>query len=771
MGLKDLKKYVKPVLIGIAAAAAAAVAGVVLYAKTYLTAEVIETTLSRTVLEQLHRRLACRNITFSVFDGIRLGGVTIEKSLPEEADDFFTCDEIAMDVSFWPLLFKKLVIRSLAVTNPRLSLQAASGAFGITGRERPGAPEGPSLELLFLPASLTIAGGTVSYFDHRENFGIQFGNVHLDADSISYILPFTFTASAGIDPSTTPDIQLSGRCFVPAREITAELSVPEVDLGRFRPFFALSGIPLKKATGRITVSVKTKGSGPVELEGAVSLKDAQLLLVPPRKTDDEISLEGATAELNFQAAYDPATGATDIGRLRGRLLGAPFEGSGSLPAGGAGPELHLRCDRLSLDELSTRLAYGAASPFLGLRLSGYLGLAIDLSPQPGSASFPIITLKLRNNHIIYPALGSLQPTLDGTLTFDSRAITLTDLRLGTKSAGVVLAGTLANYLAWPPQADIRIVSSDFNFYQFFYAPEKEQGEDIGPFDFGALKFDGPLDIGDVTFLNLDLAGVRGSYLFENSRFSIRNFTGGIKQGGSFALDIGVDLSQKGFAYSLNLALADVPARLLGELAGIDLTPFMEGLVTGSARLSARGTSSVTFTGSLAGDAALRVNGCRIRGLAMPQQLGRFVRGDALSRLEFTDADVLLTLRRDAVDVSGSFLSPQVELYPEGRIGFNAQIDGQAQLRLAADVFSAESRIAEYLPREGPWVVLPLAVKGTIDRPVMGLADDAITYIMQETLPRLFMDMLEKARSEAAPAESEPPPEAEPEPGFEEEFAE
>ena len=139
---------------------------------------------------------------------------------------------------------------------------------------------------------------------------------------------------------------------------------------------------------------------------------------------------------------------------------------------------------------------------------------------------------------------------------------------------------------------------------------------------------------------------------------------------------------------------------------------------------------------------------------MPEQLNRFIKQDALNQLSFTDADVQLKLRGAAIELSGAFVSPKAELHPAGQIGLNSELNIQAQLKLATEVFSSETRVAEYLPREGSWVVLPVVIKGTLDNPAVTLTDDAIRHIMQETLPRLFMDMLEKSRAKDTGAEAE-----------------
>ena len=386
----------------------------------------------------------------------------------------------------------------------------------------------------------------------------------------------------------------------------------------------------------------------------------------------------------------------------------------------------LNANRLSLDELSGRLYYGAASPFKGLRLGGLMGLRMDFGGKADGSLFPTVTANLYGGRIIYPPLGSLQPEFNGGITLVSRAISLSNLRIGTPTINVVLAGDILNYLQWPPEPNVRVVSSTFNLYQLVNDPGSMQGEDIGPFDFGSLKFEGPLEIGTVPLMDVELSNVQGAYLFENNRFSIKNLGGGVAGGGSFNLSSSIDLRVKGLEYNLTLSLAEVPLQTLNDLALVDLSKFIDGTVTGTIVLESHGTRPATFIDSLTGDATFRIKNCSIKGFVMPEQLDRFIKKGALTSISFTDADLQLKLRRDAIELSGAFISPQAELHPSGQVGLNAELDVQAQLKLATDVFSSDTKVAEYLPREGSWVVLPVVIKGTLDNPSVTLSDEAIT---------------------------------------------
>ena len=622
-----------------------------------------------------------------------------------------------------------------------------------------------------LPGSVLVHGGTVSFFDKAEKIDVQLANVQVEAGNISYIMPFDVTASASFENSATPDIQIKGNCFIPSRKFSAELAVPEFDFVRIRQYLAAFGIPLNKGAGSLNLTVKGSGDKPVQIYCKAALKDVAAVIVPAGRADDEIGIDGLGANIEIQADYDVDTGSGSIKKIQGALLSSSFEGGGTIEGVRGNPDsvsVTLNANRLSLDELSGRLYYGAASPFKGLRLGGLMGLRVDFEGKADSSLFPTVTANLYGGRIIYPPLGSLQPEFNGGITLISRAISLSNLRIGTPNINVVLAGDIINYLQWPPEPNVRVVSSTFNLYQLVNDPGSMQGEDIGPFDFGSLKFEGPLEIGTVPLLDVELSNVQGAYLFENNRFSIKNLGGGIAGGGSFNLSSSIDLRVKGLEYNLTMSLADVPLQTLNDLALVDLSKFIDGTVTGSIVLGSHGTRPATFIDSLTGDAAFRIKNCRIKGFAMPEQLDRFIKKGALTSISFTDADLQLKLRRDAIELSGAFISPQAELHPSGQVGLNAELHMQAQLKLATDVFSSDTKIADYLPREGSWVVLPVVIKGTLDNPSVTLSDEAIRHIMQVTLPRLFMDMLEKAKREEAKPEKAKAEKARPEePKFEE----
>ena len=74
-----MEKMLKPLLICLAILSAAIAAGVLFYARLYLTPQVIENTLKMEIQEQLLRQVSFREIEVGLFKGIILRGVTVHK--------------------------------------------------------------------------------------------------------------------------------------------------------------------------------------------------------------------------------------------------------------------------------------------------------------------------------------------------------------------------------------------------------------------------------------------------------------------------------------------------------------------------------------------------------------------------------------------------------------------------------------------------------------------------------------------------------------------
>lgn len=744
-------KTAKYILITVCGLFILIAAYVCIYVTLYLTPEVVQNSLRREIKIQLRREASFKSVEIGLLKGICLKGVSIHKSFPREKQDVLTCEEVNLQYGFVPLLLKKLLIRSVEIKKPSLNLQLDPGRdLSLYGAARLSPDAGKFLDVIVLPGSIRVKDGTIAFTKPQDELSLCLNAVELAAESISLILPFDVALSARIGEGPEPDIRCKGKISIPKNELFADIALQSMPLEKISSWFSAS--PLQQGQATLEARVKASGSAPVSVDGKLLLQNGFAVLRQGPLPEGRIALADMSAALTFQSEYDMAKKLFTIKKVHGNILSSPCEGSGFINFRDAVPAMNLtlNSEKFSLDDLFSRLQQSQASPAKGLKLSGPVGVGVHIAGRLDETLSPSVQLSLKDNKIIYPPCGRLQPELKGSLSISRKNISITDLQVSTKNLAITIAGDMTNYLGGDFKSNLRVVSSRINFYELLAPSESDAGEEIGPFDLKGITFSGPIKLGNTYFLTAALENVQGSYLFENNKLLISNLEGKIAEGGGFSLSAGVDIGVKGLDYSLSLKLTDAPLKMLMSLCQrADLSAYIDGTVSGTCLLKGRGTKQSSLLDSLAGEASLDLNSGHIKGFYLPSQLSSFIKSDELSRIDFNKAQLQLRLQDGAMSlVGGAFTSPRIELHPAGDIGLDSTLDLKATLKIANDLFAADTKMASYLPHEGSWVVLPVLVQGTIQRPRVSLSEEAINYILKETLPQLLMEMM--SNKEAPP---------------------
>jgi len=733
------------ILIAVAGIAAVFAAAVLFFAQLYFTPEVVKRSLCTGVEALLRRKVTCETITVGFFDGIRMQGVVLHKSLPWEREDIVSCDEIKITCALPPLLLKKLMVRTLEIRNPAVRLQFdEKKPFRLYGNERPGAPAGPSLQLLFIPRSVAAHNGTVIITGPPERFSVSFDRVRFAAPDISLLTPFDFTASAFLAGSSESAVNCTGTYSLARDALTSRITLQNISGDTFKGLLEAYNIPVERGTLSMTSNISGSPASVMLVEVQCTARDAALALQSAPASGNPMFLEGLDATLSLKAEWDGIKNICTIRDIQGTTLASSYSGSGNIRLQGkpAVIALNLHSEQFSLDELCSKLRLQANSLLQGMKLSGTVGVEVSMDGRLDASSFPAVLITFKGNKITYPGLRSFQPELSGSLSIDKKSISLADLQIGTGNLSITLAGDINGYLQGTPRSSVKLVSSRINFYELFNPANAQQAEDIGPFDCKGLAFSGPIRLGTTSFLGLLLNSVEGAYFFENNKFFIRDFTGKIGDSGDFSLAASIDLGLQGLDYGAQLTITDVAVKTLRGLLGFDLSQFMEGALSGTCSLAGKGTTPGGVMENLTGDALLTLGNGRVKGLSLPPQLMSFLKADELGKIDFTEAWFQLQLRSGSVHLAGgSLISQKVEVHPSGDIGLEGSFDLTATLKLAPELFTADSKLPSYLPHEGNWVTLPILIKGTIQKPRVTLSDEAMTYILQETLPQLLMDIM------------------------------
>jgi len=731
-------------------------AAVFIFMVVYLTPDVIRNSVRLEIQKQLRRNVVFGNVEVGIFKGICLQDVVIRKSHSWETEDIVTCRQIRMRFGYLPLLAKKLLIRSVELQSPGIRLQSRQGrGISFWGKDRFQSDNGTALDILALPGSVHIRDGDVRLTSLPDGVSLHLSRVEIAADSISLVSLFTFSLSACWEGRNEPDILFAGKASIPRQELTADLSLRKISCEKIGSYFGAA--PLQKGVVSAEAHVQASGGEPVSLSGAITFQDGLFVFEPLPAPDSQIFLTGAGAALQFESEFDISRSLLTVKKINGSVLSSPCQGSGLVRFSGRVPsaDISLNLPRFSLDGLSSSIVYGAGCLLRGLKLGGDMGLRIKIEGPLDSRLFPGIVMTFNNNTIAYPPLGRVQPAVSGSLGIDGKNISVGDMQVGTKNFSVTLAGDVSNYLRGAPRSNLRIVSSRILFAEMFNAPDRDAGEEVGPFDFGSLTFSGPIQLGNTYFLTVPLQGVQGGYFFEKNRLTIKDLGGGIGETGTFNLFSTVNFGVRGLDYYVNLRLADTPLKVITSLFQLgDLSQFVDGMLTGTCSLKGSGTKPSRLLEDLAGDASFELTNGYMKGFNLPEQLSSFVRTEELTDIRFNRAQLQLSLRGGAVDVSGIFSNPKIELHPSGEVGLDARLNLTADLKLSPGLFTADTKLAAYLPREGGWVVLPVIIKGTATNPRISLSEEALNYIISETLPRLLMEMMSRHEEDIPDGDNE-----------------
>lgn len=744
-------KLFKYILIALACICGVLAVSIFIYIQIYLTPEVIKNSFQVEVKQQLRRDVAFRDVEVSLMHGITLRGMVIHKSQPWETEDIVTCEEVRLAYRFVPLLLKKLIISTVEFKKPLLNLQFKKDrAFNIYGREKLSRGSNTLLPVLFLPAGINIMDGRVIVRDISDNMSTYFNDVEVSADALSLISPYDFTVTARLEDSSAPDIRWKGTYSFTTNKLTSELMLRSISLERFKGYLKAWGIPLTKGLVSLESTMKSDGRSLITCDGRVALQNASVLLDPSPGQDNQTRFEGLDATLGMQSEFDADQGVFTIKKLQGTVLSSAYDGNGIIREQGRLLAINagINADALSLDELFGKIHYNPESIAAGLKFGGIAGLKISLDGKNDASLFPVFIVKLNGNKIFYPPLGSFQPEISGTVRADKKSIFVTDVKIGTKNISITLGGDITNYLQGNPRSNLKVVASKINFYDMFNGKDAPPPQEMGPFDFKGLSLSGPVKLGATAFLGIVLNNVNGAYLFEKNRFIIKDFEGEIGENGGFTLAAAVDLGVRGLDYSLTLQLSDIACKSLMPLLGSNVSQYLDGTLSGSCTLKGRGTTPASFAENLTGDATLSLGNGHIKGLTLPAQLASFIKSEELGKVVFNKATLHLILCNGSIELSsGALISPKIEVHPSGSVGLDSTLDLKATLKLSPDLFTADSKIASYLPHEGNWVTLPVLIKGTAQNPQVSLSDEALSYILQETLPRLLNELMSEQAAE------------------------
>lgn len=271
--------------------------------------------------ESLHRTVTVDRITFNLFSGFKLEGLSVGDKGAGNQPPFIVADSLDLHYAFWPLFSRQIIIKEISLVNPRGRIEKnANGLFNFSdllgGGEKPNPVPKQQTKTWANPPfnifvdSFTLKNGLITYNDKGSNLKTDVKNINIRISGFTLALfkpvnvqasaqvlfqgktvPLAFSTQVGLDPakeriSFDPlNFSIAGESLSGGAQLTNKESRPKIDLHLTTQKFSLDPIlaifstpqshPTQKtalARGELTKSVnKSLSSLPGNLAVACSL--------------------------------------------------------------------------------------------------------------------------------------------------------------------------------------------------------------------------------------------------------------------------------------------------------------------------------------------------------------------------------------------------------------------------------------------------------------------------------------------------------------------
>jgi uncharacterized protein involved in outer membrane biogenesis len=172
--------------------------------------------------ETIHRDVKIEKVSFNLFSGIKLKGLTISQRAGQAKTPFIKADSINLRYAFWPLFTRQIIIQEIALVKPEILIEKTGGQFNfsdlttMTKTTQPPKPAAKPPFDLFI-SSFTIKSGKIIYVDHNNKTTSEIKNFNfsLSGFALALVKPINLSASADlIYQGKTVPLSLAGQIAV-----------------------------------------------------------------------------------------------------------------------------------------------------------------------------------------------------------------------------------------------------------------------------------------------------------------------------------------------------------------------------------------------------------------------------------------------------------------------------------------------------------------------------------------------------------------------------
>ena len=193
------------------------------------------------ISEAINRDVKIESVSFNIFSGIELKGLTISNRPGYAKKPFVSADAIALRYAFWPLFKRQVIIKEIRLVKPEILIEkSASGVFNFSDmtQKKAAKPKPPtpspkkSQDISLIVDTFSIRDAKITYKDYGTNTSTELkdGNLTISGFTLAMLKPISlnFSATANYKGQDIP-LSLAGKVAVDLTKGVYE--VPGLTLG------------------------------------------------------------------------------------------------------------------------------------------------------------------------------------------------------------------------------------------------------------------------------------------------------------------------------------------------------------------------------------------------------------------------------------------------------------------------------------------------------------------------------------------------------------
>lgn len=742
--------------------------------KTQVTPEKVRETLLPLAEKSLQRNVDFGEIKIGLFSGISVADLQVMQKKGEE--EFFSVKAVELHYQFLPLLTGKVVVDQILLDQPEIYVaRLPDGQFNFsdllpesmadkTSTAVASANRSTTLPKAFnlLVKEVNIKGGKLQYVDKFINalspFRYTLDQLNFKARQITFDKAFPIDLSAVINDS---NIDISGHYDLSSRVGDLIIHLAPLNLVQFAPYYR-STIPGKLGSAQLALNLEVDIEPElISSKGQIDLNDVDLALDRFPKS----GLKGAKLGADYALSFNPQKQLLKISTLLLNFNEINLGAEGEFDLSAAEPYMvsTLLLKRLDLREVMQNLPGELAKDYQKYSFAGLIDGQISLSGKlesgiglVDSAQFTLSDVRASSEN--------LRAGISGDITYIDKVLQTENLFLqyGDQQAQlqvkaeraadnvfrgefVLSAETLDLNKVLPESNDITKNVSGRGAAVPRAARQKSLAEEIGPYDL-PIDMVGTLAINRLIYKQLNIDKVTADLSLKNNHLSIQNLSSQIG-GGELKVSSRVNLGVKGLAYKGQMALSQPNVTTL--VAGVipEAKQSISGQLQWQNSFSGKGTIPDNLLQVLQLKGELSLQQGVVKGSPLLEKLAGFLGSPDLKVLSFRALTSQYNLRDGLAHITGNLDSSKTKLTPKGTIGVDGRLNLNLDARLAPEIMDklgVSKSLKQVTVDQNGWGVLPLKIKGNLNRPEIGFDSTALqNQALKKAKEKVSQKLLEK----------------------------